>query len=1273
MYKYLNFFNKKGEYFNFEYLADKDKWVGRVDFGTVSEGLIEDFQIYVMEEVYNSTDKIYEFSYPIKDSSLSSSTFISDFDTKKPVPELFIYQFDSNIVSNTLSKLYTADFEFDTLSYSTGSAGIKEDIKEISTVNPRALQINLGLSPTNETGYTSVLYMYDSNDHVFGEILLYGEGEEEDERMRDYLMAIGCDLLPQDESIFDQSDVNEIKTDWKLLNLKRKEMLLEYSNIFPYLGSYKALINIIKFFGYQNLRMKEYWLNIDTDSPYYDKIKQINISDIFSENAKFNDLSLIPSKVYKKTNKFGLFYDITVESGEYDDDGIPIVEEVFQFTPHEILIKIYALKKKLQNIFLPVNAKIVDIIGEAVYFGKYDINYWNDQYRIDSVSLGIKPTFEVLPSKVEYLQDLRPLYYFGSPVGPDLTIGGSTNILSWRIGLSTNDVNVSGIPVNLDTVQNYRLIINLPTGSSTIVLDTVVRRDPDTGQTLYRNYEVANKIIDNWRSNSYLNSNFIVYQEGGDSGIIRIVQKSPLGDGTIFADWFSESSYGASTQYSIPGPTGGTSNSINVSTGPSGTFGTAGAPMSYYQDCFLGYFDRANIEVKNLNDDEDIPVGAPFVLQNTTFNITWDDADVTFDQLDMKNELTGVPLYRDFTLSKEIIGSTGWTSIYPHPDLPTGATYVSIPIYTPVPGFPTSSFPSQYNYAWNNLGYYGYHEMQWIVEKAADNMPAFKFDSGVKPIQELTSVPIILPYVGSYKVSLYMWDGYNNKSFLITDNLIEVKMRDSDFIGWYQHRELEYNLDSKRYPVSTDKVHSNLPLPDLTWDEYASTWDLPFHPNEAIEMAEMSYNSLDSIEFYKSIKNPSTNPLIDRHPYKFNLMTELPSWDDLYHLWWDSTGTKITQWEIETLTGPTAYVFMTKGNSIVDLDSSIAVHYVDGPTGYTGATGSTSGIGSTGDIIISNSNRRTYRWNGTVWTYIKDNVDSYKLVGLNGTDHENFISAVNQLNQILPSDGKSHPFLSDFIYYYDEKYDSNYDLKPYIRAVSKDFDKSRRHKVRLQNATGDTSSYETVYFGYLGDIPTAFEIYQVPSVGPTGTIKLNGMSVPYAIGSTNLVDLYKELNGATAQSYNKLKDYTYNIVYGTTGSGASGTAYAVKIIGVSKAFTSPEEITVDYTNGIIGTTYGRSLIKNPNWNEIRILKYSHELPLCTVVNFTYDNSKVNGKKNPIWKLSKEGDQNFADIYYNNKFFSYMFTLRGSYTLSLQLEDTNGNKKEVTKQEIIKII
>ena len=54
MYKYLNFFNKKGEYANFAYDETNDKWTGRVDFGTVSEGIAEDFQIYVLEEVFNT-------------------------------------------------------------------------------------------------------------------------------------------------------------------------------------------------------------------------------------------------------------------------------------------------------------------------------------------------------------------------------------------------------------------------------------------------------------------------------------------------------------------------------------------------------------------------------------------------------------------------------------------------------------------------------------------------------------------------------------------------------------------------------------------------------------------------------------------------------------------------------------------------------------------------------------------------------------------------------------------------------------------------------------------------------------------------------------------------------------------------------------------------------------------------------------------------------------------------------------------------------------------
>ena len=141
----------------------------------------------------------------------------------------------------------------------------------------------------------------------------------------------------------------------------------------------------------------------------------------------------------------------------------------------------------------------------------------------------------------------------------------------------------------------------------------------------------------------------------------------------------------------------------------------------------------------------------------------------------------------------------------------------------------------------------------------------------------------------------------------------------------------------------------------------------------------------------------------------------------------------------------------------------------------------------------------------------------------------------------------------------------------------------------------------------------------------------------------------------------------------TGGTGPSSSIITeVKLQGIHKSFSSNQEIEISFGD-ILGTSHGRSLIKNPTWDSIRVLKYTEELPLLTVVNLTYDNSEMKGKKNPKWTLIKEDDNNFGNIYYNNKYFSYMFTERGSYTIILELEDTNGNKTTVKKQEIIKII
>ena len=60
-------------------------------------------------------------------------------------------------------------------------------------------------------------------------------------------------------------------------------------------------------------------------------------------------------------------------------------------------------------------------------------------------------------------------------------------------------------------------------------------------------------------------------------------------------------------------------------------------------------------------------------------------------------------------------------------------------------------------------------------------------------------------------------------------------------------------------------------------------------------------------------------------------------------------------------------------------------------------------------------------------------------------------------------------------------------------------------------------------------------------------------------------------------------------------------------------------------------------------------------------------------KNATEEGLTENDKNWENIYYNNPYFSYMFTQTGSYTLELQITDNQGNIKTKTKKEFVKII
>lgn len=1025
MYSNLKFFDHKGHLLNFQYDSVLDKWTGNLYIDTISEGLVENLTFYLLETVYENNSEFPTIKYPT--INVGDSEWFLEFDSNlKSIPELFLYTFGKDADdSSYLIKETTHNLTLDkaTVSYNNDKKIVYNQIGgNLVQLRTAPMQINIGFEPTKEDKFQNTLYLKTQNTNtVIAEISVYGEGVEEDERLRDLLVNLGHDLLPEDYKIFYNSDVNEESIDWQLINNKRKELLLEHSNIFPYVGSYKALINVLKFYGYNNIKMKEYWQNVKVGSADYGKYKQVDITDLFIVDSKMELSNLINSKVYKKTNLMSLYYDITIEDGTYDEDGLPYTKETFTFSQQEVLIKLFALKKKLQQYFLPLNSKIVDIIGEAIYFGLYKVLHLTSENSIRDINIGMKTEFIHFSNNDFYIDDLRYLGFTGN--------------------------------VELDQSQISRVLSGV-------------------------------------KSYSY--------------------------------------------------------------------------------------------------DVENIPVGCPVVLTNTSFNLLFDDLQLTFDQLVQLSNHSS-------------IGST-----------------------------------SNRSGTWDSISNLGNIEIVWEINKKQTNTDnrTFSFTKSISLIESVENnnqLGIVLPYDGLYDVKLSIIDAFNQHNVVYKPSIIKIKTKESEFISWYKFMDKSYTWDmSTVCPRQSDRVpefDKELFGPLMSWDHYTSIWERPVHSNESIEMADLSYYALDSIHEFETVELENQQDL-NYFDYSFNAIGLNASWDDVYHLQWNDGGSRRTEWKLRNL---------------VDVNNS----------------------GLCKVQIETNVSSSYFMHSGTLNTK---------------TDW------MNLYNLICAQTG----VFKNFVYFFQEDQYGIID----IVAISKEYDCSSRYTINvfyngnfvIPEFTGEP--YNTNYLGFMGNTPGYFEIYGVVSGEPI-SIAINGQandingnysigySTDYSFSTTreyigsnynNLLALYTDLiNSSNTSAKYVFENFTINPVYLDDAK-----TNLLKIQFIEKQYKYTTKYSMSYEN-VYGSDFLHSIIKNTSYNDLRILKYQQELPLLMQVNFCYDNSKIPGKTNPVWTIEKPSDFSFTDIYNRNRLFSYTFSEKGSYTISLYLEDTNGNKSTKIKNEIIKII
>lgn len=313
------------------------------------------------------------------------------------------------------------DIELTPVLQQNDSLAVQNTVDESGAAIPITLCI--GVKSQTEGVYQNFLGLYlsmaDTQRYFFlGVISVKTEIVGEDERYRTLMENFGIPDPSKYPTLFAEQDYEEMLCDWAFINKKCKELMLIYQDIFPYAGTYKGLINILKFLGYDDILIKE-WYNI-TDKNGTEKNVAFDSIDLI--NNKLHTLlqnvevDYTNNQQYKKLNMISMIYHINemidkdriddqyVSHIKYDKDNnpviariqtysdymplfdIPLTQPIYTYRNDEILSKLQSVKQWLEHYIIGVNTHITDITAEGIYFIPYKTELYNTYTGINDFS-----------------------------------------------------------------------------------------------------------------------------------------------------------------------------------------------------------------------------------------------------------------------------------------------------------------------------------------------------------------------------------------------------------------------------------------------------------------------------------------------------------------------------------------------------------------------------------------------------------------------------------------------------------------------------------------------------------------------------------------------------------------------------------------------------------------------------------------------------------------------------------------------------------------------
>lgn len=843
---------------------------GNIYFDPVSSGLYENQQIFIVQTLNNAGNLEYGLPHTGATGATAGkwrSRWYNDNYGETDVSEIiFTYKIEDQLeggdgqplIVSYPNLVYNVDVSLtDSLS---GNGYVST-----SLINSEALSINVAINATDLASniYERKLIIEDISTGTPVKIIemdFYGEIVGEDERFSVMLQNMGRAFYQDDSIILRDHDPSEPLPNYLEINDKRKELLIAGEEIFPYIGSYKGLINAIRFFGYQDLRIKEYWLNLQyqsarLESPlqqnknFLDAIKgqqsegysqSYSIGDVLDNpnSGKYklvqtygpnadgqyvldvsSDTTILPSRTYKKTSLFGLYYDINKTTGNDSDYGYPEVVDNFKFTQEEVLIKMFALKERLKRDYLPLNARIIDITGEGIYFNVYNTKAWTDVMQRPDIESGFYTDIKVTPD-FGFIEDLRnfstrplstsiqtPSSYYNK-FDAYVEVSGGTGSALYIAGLTgPTGLNGPNPVLNINAGNTYEFSI------STAEFDFYITTDPGLSQIdplgIINNGVTSGGPSLIWNATPQQTSPVYYYSSTNKTLLNGIIEVAPaeISDlGNIIDPLSNQQLYTVTQNDSL----------LNAIT---------------------NFYDlKQNGELVELGDGKydppaytdpttgliyDTPLGMPIVLELILDRWTWDELNINWSSILIPVFKVGSRvLYKPTNIFGEVTAVSYSTGIYT----------VFLDNLTTVNTDEASLFSTIQNYSllnWRNVDFSNMVDIEWIINKPATQQGSpynFQFRGSILDFYTLAH---FVPYTGVYQVTCNVYDAFNAKTVAIKNGAITVNPKIIDIDAWTRYREVE------------DYTWRNV---FKGWEDYNSIWEYPAE-GETIEVLEKTIPS----------------------------------------------------------------------------------------------------------------------------------------------------------------------------------------------------------------------------------------------------------------------------------------------------------------------------------------------------------------------------------------------------------------------------------------------